>query len=456
MMSKERYLVRVPVDMLRPGLYVAELDRPWNEVPVMFQGFEIRGDDELKVLQQHCRYVYVEEQRSLPYAYTALAVEFAAAGGDLAPGPVEEPSAAVIERHPSKHGFAQRAQEAMPNREKAMEYVERAFADVRLGRALTWQEARPLVNSITEQVAHKTSAVLWLTKLAHADRQAAAHAVNVCVFATLFGLHLGLSEEQIELIGLGALLHDIGKAKLPPELLTKAGPLTADEWKAVKQHPAEGVELVFEDRSMPREVREIILMHHERIDGKGYPWGLGPKNIPDHVRIVSLANTYDSLTSERPYRAAQPADQALQEMYNDREGTVGAELVQAFIHCLGIFPVGTVVELNNGALGLVIDSQMENRLKPTVLLVRTPDGEPYQKRLLLNLAAVPEFKQGQAQLYIRRAVNPANHDIDVPSIIAFEFGIEWQTAGPTGDNGEITGGPGQSSATARAAGGGAG
>jgi len=427
-MSDARYLVRVPVDMLRPGLYVAELDRPWNEVPVKFQGFEIGDDDELRILQQHCRYVFVEEQRCRPSAYTALAVEFATLGGYLAPGPVELPGADEVERHPSKHSFAQRAQQALPDREQALQYLERALVDVRLGRAMTWQEARPLVRNIAEQVAHNTSAVLWLTKLAQADCQAAAHAVNVCVFATLFGLYLGLSEEQIEHIGIGALLHDIGKAQLPPEILDKPGPLSPDEWKVVKHHPVEGVELAFEDRSMPREVREIILMHHERIDGKGYPWGLGPKNIPDHVRVVWLANTYDSLTSERVYRAALPPDEALQAMYNDRDNSVGAELVQAFIHCLGIFPIGTVVELNNGALGVVIDSPLDNRLKPTVLMIRTPGGEFYQKRLLLNLAAFPESASGTPSLFIRRAVNPVNYDIDVASIIAFEFGIDLPAA----------------------------
>lgn len=424
-MSLSRYLVRVPVDMLRHGLYVAELDRPWEEVPVMFQGFEIQNDEELRILQQYCSYVYVEELRCRPSAYTALAVEFASAGGVLEAADPEAGAEPLIERYPSKHRFVQRARPALTDRDTAMAYVDRVFADVRLGRAPDWEEAKPLVRSIAAQVAQNSSAALWLTRLADADSQAAAHAFNVCVLATLFALYLSLPEEQVEHIGMGGLLHDIGKAKLPEALLRKPGPLSPEEWALVKRHPVEGVELVFEDRSLPREVREIILMHHERIDGKGYPWGLGPKNIPDHVRIVHLADTYDAMTSERSYRRAQPPDQVLQAMYNAREGTVGAELVQAFIHCLGIFPVGTVVELNNGALGVVIDSQLENRLKPTVLLVRTPDGEFYQKRLLLNLAAVPETAAGGSALYIRRAVNPALYDIDVPAIIAFEFGVDW-------------------------------
>ena len=426
-MSESRNLTRVPVDMLREGLYVAEPDCPWHEVPVMFQGFVLRTAQDIKVFQKHCSYVYVAPERSIKDAYAALASELAGLSGFGESAQAGDVGVAMAaERHPAKRGYAERAQAAAVDHREAVEYVERALADVRLGRALRWQEARPLVQSLTEQLANNSAAVLWLTKLKHKDMQSSAHAVNVCVFSMLFGMYLGLPEEQLQNIGLGALLHDIGKAKLPPEILGKAGVLDRDEWAVVKRHPEEGVELVFDDRELPREVREIIMMHHERIDGQGYPWGLGAKNLPDHVRIVSLANTYDSHTSER-------ADQVLQEMYNSREQTVGAELVQAFIHCLGIFPIGTLVELNNGALGVVIDSDADSRLKPTVLLVRTPDGQPYTKRLLLNLAAVPDARPGQTTQFIRRAVNPANYDVDVAAIIAFEFGIDWYGSGSAGE-----------------------
>jgi hypothetical protein len=122
----------------------------------------------------------------------------------------------------------------------------------------------------------------------------------------------------------------------------------------------------------------------------------------------------------------RPADEVLQELYNARAESFGAELVQDFIHCIGIFPIGSLVELNNGALGVVLDSHSDNRLKPTVLLVRTPSGQHYEKRLLLNLAAEPGAEEGLAAHYIRRAVDPAAYGIDVATIVAFEFGVQWE------------------------------
>lgn len=422
-----RYLTRVPVGMLRYGLYVAELDRPWREVPVMFQGFEIRTEDELKVLRQHCNFAYIEAARSREDAYAALEVEIREPGAEGSAKPGQTDIAAVFgsARQPEKRLFAERLQSAAAGRAQALDYLDQALRDARLGRTLNSRYARAVVEDMTAQVTGNASAMMWLTNLKSKDEYSTVHSLNVCVLTLAFGLCLGLRNQQLEDIGLGALLHDVGKVKQPPELLRKKSPLNADDWEWVRRHPDEGCAVLSNSNDLPREVLDIVQMHHERIDGQGFPRGLKGEEIPYHARIVGLVNLYDSLTTERPYRPGRTADEVLQELYAERDKTFGAELVQEFIQCIGVYPIGSLVELDNGALGVVVGSTPTSRLKPTVLLVCTPSGEYYEKRLLLNLAAEPDVDGGPTTRYIRRVVDPAHYDIDVSALVAFEFGVDW-------------------------------
>jgi HD-GYP domain-containing protein (c-di-GMP phosphodiesterase class II) len=426
-MIEVSYLTRVPVTMLRFGLYVAELDRPWHDVPVMFQGFEIRTDEELRVLQEHCQFVYVEGARSSADAYERLEseIEGAAPEGTAKPGQTDLSAVLGNARHPQKQAFRERIQAAANTRSEVLAYLDRVLEDARLGRTLNSRHARALVEDMAAEVSCNASAHMWLTNLKNKDEYSSVHSVNVCVLTLAFGMYLGLRGEQLYNIGVGALLHDVGKVNQPPELLAKTSPLNARDWEWIRRHPEEGCDIISNTRDLPREALDIIRMHHERIDGMGFPRGLKGDEIPYHVRIVALVNLYDSLTANRPYRPGRPADEVLQDIYNGREKTFGAKLVQEFIHCIGIFPIGSLVELDNGALGVVLGSSPTSRLKPTILLVRTPQGQPYEKRLLLNLAAEPASGEGGEAQHIRRVVNPARYNIDVSAIVAFEFGVDW-------------------------------
>jgi len=423
-MTEVHYLTRVPVALLRHGLYVAEPDRPWNEVPVMFQGFVIDNDEDLRILREHCSFVYVEEARSRDPAYSDLQADLEGpeTEGNADPGQTDISAAVGSVRHPDKGRFAKRVRAAAATRSEAIDFLHQSWEDARLGRTVRTQQARRVVENMTAQVSSNASASMWLTNLKKKDEYTSAHSVNVCVLTLAFGMYLGLRGTQLANLGLGALLHDVGKVNQPPEILRKQAPLNVQDWEIVRCHPDEGVEILRQNKDIPEEVLDIVRMHHERIDGKGFPRGLTGVEIPDHVRIVALVNLYDSLTTDRPYRAGRPADEVLQDLYNESERTLGAKLVQEFIHCVGIFPVGSLVELDNGALGVVVGSSPESRLRPTVLLVQTPDGQAYDKRLLLNLAAEPEVN-GPTARHIRRVVNPAGYDVDVPAIVAFEFGL---------------------------------
>lgn len=423
-MTEVRYLTRVPVALLRYGLYVAEPDRPWQEVPVMFQGFEIRDSEELDILRRYCHYVYVEETRSREDALAGLQkdLQVPAGEGNAQPGQTDISASLGSARHPEKHQFAKRVQSAARARAHALDFLERTWKDARLGRSVNSRQARAVVENLVAEVSGNASAAIWLTNLKRKDADSTVHSVNVCVLSLAFGMYLGLRGDELHNVGLGALLHDVGKLNQPPEILAKAAPLSATDWEIIKRHPGEGGDIVASANAMPDAVIDIIRMHHERVDGQGFPAGLQDDDFLYHARIVALVNLYDSLTTTRPYRSGRPADEVLQELYNERHLTVGPELVQEFIQCVGIYPIGSLVELDNDALGVVVGSSPDSRLRPTVLLVHDSAGVPYEKRLLLNLSAEPR-RDGPSARGIRRVANPAHYDIDVTAIVAFEFGV---------------------------------
>jgi putative nucleotidyltransferase with HDIG domain len=245
--------------------------------------------------------------------------------------------------------------------------------------------------------------------------------MNVCVLALAFGRYLGMERADLEVLGLGALLHDIGKMRTPENVLNKPGPLSDEESAIMRRHPVEGFEAMLRAGDMPEAALEIIRLHHERTSGSGYPDGLAGDDIPLSVRVVAIADVYDAITSDRVYRDGVSADRAIRIMYANATDDFGRELVEAFIRCIGIYPVGSLVELDNGALGVVISSSPKARLKPVLLMVRTPEGRDYEKRLVFNLAAMDTGDDAVVPT-VRRVLDAAEHGIDVAAITLAELG----------------------------------
>ncbi len=409
-------LVRIPTRLLRKGLYVERLDRPWTDLPVVFQGLEIRTDEELALLQQYCRFVFVLPDRTERDEDVVLSESLETPTTDIA-------RAIGSQRIPDFGSFAASVRAAARQRSAASHFFKNALEEATLGHRVHTRAARPIVEALAQDIAINGSAAMWLTSLHDKDELNATHSVNVCVLALTLATYLALPPDQIEEIGIGALLHDIGKVKIPRRILTKAGALTEDELRMVAMHPWLGRKLVAETKDMTRWVRDIMWMHHETLDGTGYPRGLSGDQIPTHVRLVAVANAYESLTSERYNRPALRPDQALNQLYADASRTYGEDIFRALIRCVGIYPVGSLVELDNGAQAIVIGSSPDTRLRPTVLLVRTPDGGYYQKRLVLNLAVDDLEGTAPHARHVRRVLDPGESDVDVQEIVAFEFGV---------------------------------
>lgn len=450
MSSSQPTRTAIPVDLLRPGVYVLELDRPWTETPFLFQGFRIASDDELQTLREHCRFVYADLRRSQSDAIEAMRAEArerrarrdesqtAPANGTAAARPKRRASppkpperalrksiGALTEpvAHPDRDRFTVLVQQANAVRQEARETIGISLENAAREGAIDAVEARSAAEEMAATVMEDPTASLWLTHLRDRDRYLATHSVNVCILALAVGNHMGLERGRLLQLGLGSLLHAVGRVRIPRRILDKPGPLTDQERDLVRRYPEQGFNMVIDSGGVPGVARQVVRQHQERWAGHGYPKGLFGDQISELALIAGIADAYDAMTTDRPYRQAMAPDEALHILYENAEREFGTSIVQAFMRVLGAFPVGSLVELDNGAIGMVVGLKPGAGLWPTILMLRTPDGEAYRKRLLLNLGASERARDGLNDRRIRRARRPAEVGIDPGAIVSEEFGL---------------------------------
>jgi HD-GYP domain-containing protein (c-di-GMP phosphodiesterase class II) len=264
----------------------------------------------------------------------------------------------------------------------ASEVVEAA----RAGRTLDTPRVEQAVSSMTESVLRNPDALLLFSQLKEKGDYTTSHAVDVAVYMTAFGRFLQLPTEDISLLGYLGLLQDVGKTKLPTELLNKRNRLSEAEFAQAKQHVQYSVEILQKTPGLPPSLPELAVLHHERQDGSGYPKGLKGKDIGLFGSIAGIVDTFDALTARRPYAEPVPPSAALSMLYKWRGTFFDPVLVEQFIRCIGIFPLGSTVELNSGEIGIVIAQNVEKRLQPRVMVIRDAAGNPLKPQKLLDLS----------------------------------------------------------------------
>ncbi|MBW3566708.1 MAG: HD-GYP domain-containing protein [Proteobacteria bacterium] len=408
---------RVPVGDLDFGMFVAELDRPWLDSPFLFQGFVVEGTEELETLREVCDFVYVDTARSLAFLPEMRGAPASAVAPEKLPARLRESALAARANDPQR--FARHYQEVIGLQKRAHLALVRLLDERRLGKLVHVEEIIEVVNDLTESILRNPNVALWLTKMREQDELNAAHSINTCILAVTFGRHLGLTRDVLEAIGLGAMLHDIGLNDPANDIIRSKIRLDEEDFKAVRRHPLDGMFSLKRLDDLPRITRDIIRWHHERIDGSGYPHGLKGEEIPQYVRIAGIADVYDAMTSDRAYRQAMQPPDALAEMSRDADSTFGKELVRSFIHCVGIYPVGSVVKLNNGAIAMVASTFPGVRLSPLVLVLKDSAGRHMSPRRMINLASMQE--NGKQTWSIDTAVDPVKHGINITSIAVDEL-----------------------------------
>jgi len=401
-------------------MQVIELDRPWTGTRFVYREFIIESQDVLEELQRVSDYVYIESDPKLMLSPSSKPRGPILASKPQSPGIGHHTVDQILTTssrhintrwHPDKTSVEEELQQAEKIEYRAREVLYDTLEDAKLGRSIRISGVRETVTEMAESVIRNPDAMVVLSQLKDADEYTALHSLRVCILALTFGRHLDFSREELNLLGIGALLHDVGKMKVPAEILNKPGRLTDKEFAIMKSHVPEGVKILHSADGIADASIQVAANHHERYAGGGYAGGVAGDRIGSFGLISGIVDCYDAITSDRVYHNGLSAYEALTKMYSWRSTDFHPGLIEQFIQCMGIYPVGSLVELSDGRVGVVITVNRRRRLRPRVALVLKEDKTPYRKPKLVNLVDLEEAK-GKDAPSIVKVLQPGEYGIN--------------------------------------------
>lgn len=356
---------RVKVEDLRAGMYVHDLNCGWLDHGFLRPQFLLRGEGQIqKMRSQGLSEIYIDTTRGDDVA-EALSQEDIEQDLERQLKATAGPGAALPPARVSQKEESAAARRILG---EAAGVVDGLLQDVRLGRQLDPAKAKPLVRTMHASVLRNPGALISLGRIKDADTYTFQHSVSICALLVSFCHALGMDAATVEEAGLGGLLHDVGKMKIPNEILNKPGRLTEEEFRIMKSHATLSQELLQGVPGISKMVIQIAGEHHEKVGGGGYPRGIAGQEISQIGRMTAIVDVYDALTSNRVYhKGAEPSD-VLKRLLEWSGTHLDGDLVQQFIRTLGIYPVGSLVRLSGGRLAVVVE-QGEDLLRPTVRVV---------------------------------------------------------------------------------------
>lgn len=390
--------IKIHISELKIGMFVSKLERDWLETPFLMQGFMIESLDDIDAVAEYSEYVWIDavQQTWIP------SEERATLGSKSAPKRVYVNKVSASEERTAVQGVYR----------EARSLTKTLLDDVRLGGAINTEQAKATVKDCVHSILRNPDALLWMSKMRDENEYTAEHCLNVCILAIAFGRHLGKSEPELEKLGLCGLLHDVGKMRVPHEVLDKPGPLSQKEYNIMKAHTVHGRNLLMASPGSGLNAAvDVAYSHHERIDGEGYPRKLKGAGISDFARIIAIVDAYDAMTADRCYSRAIPTTEALKIIYHDRGTHFDERLALEFIRSVGLYPPGTLVELVNGLVGLVLETHQRYRHLPKIIVVHDLN-KPLEKERVVDLSEIEQGKLGK-EFLINRALCDGMHGIRV-------------------------------------------
>jgi len=407
------------VNELELGVFIAELDRPWTDTPFIFQGFILDNEEQLETLKKYCKKVVIDLEKGsdLPDRSQLKAGPITASratAGPVTAGGRAKSVLATIKRtvtYEEKATVDAELPAARAARARTQTVLQDMFDTLQSGRALDASRVREAVASMTDSVVRNPDAMLLIAKLRQQSAHTLDRALGVSIYMITFGRFLQLPREQLDLLGMLGLLQDVGKTRVPEEVLNKKEPLNKVELALCRSHVEHSAAILTESPGLPPELPALAALHHERHDGSGYYKGMKGEEIGLFGSIAGMVDCFDALTQTRPYSEAMAPSNALNMLYGWRGGQFDGPLVEQFIQCIGIFPVGAIVELNSGEIGIVIAQNLVRRLQPRVMVVLDAKGSPKKPQLILDLSKEPRM-DAETPYRIKRTLEKGSIAVD--------------------------------------------
>ena len=427
--SSTRSLKRIPTDKLRPGMFLVSIEESWWKSPFFRHKRLIKNQQEIDLLKQSgILEVFIDTSRGLDIddgeehdpksiAPTEASVFTQEAAAEAQAGRIQ------IQDRLGEEASSQ-PQESTPQeaahlvREEAILAVESIFEGVKTGIPINQPLLRNTVNKVLEQVLTQGDALaeaVLLQNIKNYDKGLYAHVVDVAALSALVGVQLELDRDLLEWMILGALLHDVGLIRLPRNLVHKKGNLPVDEEKLFRKHPEIGWTMLRESQNIPEESGRIVMEHHERQDGSGYPNGLREDSISVLSGLVGMIDQFDELVTSWGSGTPIPSAMAIRSLFHEaKAGKLSQGPVEAMIKCLGVYPVGSLVQLATAERAIVLKGNSTDRLKPLVRIVTDSLGKPSPSPLVVDLAEAGSETQERAIISV---LDPSKYKLDVSCIL---------------------------------------
>ncbi|OUR89667.1 phosphohydrolase [Gammaproteobacteria bacterium 42_54_T18] len=423
----EHIKTQILTTKLQLGMHVIELDKPWLDSDFLLQGFVIQSQDEIDALNEQCGYVYIDgavlsgdrravlKKRSNSTRKKEIKPKRFSTEKFIKEGMSCTPSPENAIRYVNKINVQREMPLASSTYKSAKVVAKNIIEGIRIGKMLDLNEAKAAVNDIVDSLLRNGDALVWLTKIKEKDAYTAEHSLNVCILSIAFARFLGHEDADIRKIGLCGLLHDVGKSKIPIDILNKFEHFTDEEFVVMKGHPELGRDLLLSLPTSDLAVIDVAYSHHERIDGHGYPRQLSGHQIPYFAKIVALTDAYDAITSTRCYDVGRASMEALDIIYKNKGSQFDRELAVEFIKCIGIYPPGSIVEMTNGEVGIIVEENESSKLRPKVILVQD-QSKHWMHQHIIDLS-LRHLDPGNVPYTIAHEVPNGTYGIDIKQFL---------------------------------------
>jgi HD-GYP domain-containing protein (c-di-GMP phosphodiesterase class II) len=392
---------RIPTSRLRIGMFIDDLDCGWMAHPFAVNKFSVKNAQIIqKIASANIRHVHIDTSKGkdLEEAPTVHEVE------QTLETQLEETAHSTNSEEPA-NSVTDELNRARSLFREATSVIRNMMEDVRLGKQVEAAAMDPLAERMVQSAFRNHHALTGISRIKTKDEYTFMHCVSVAGLLTTFGRELNLPKDDIHQLAVGGLVHDIGKTLVPNGVLNKPGKLEPDEFVVMKGHVDHSAEILAEAEGISQIGLDVSLQHHERMDGTGYPLGLNADTLGLIGRMSAIVDVYDALTSVRVYKEAWEPSFALKKLLEWSPDHFDRELVQHFIRCLGIYPTGSLVQLESGLVGIVLD-QGENILHPKLRIIYHSTKNRYEKVRDVDMAKM-------ANDHIARAISPADYKLDL-------------------------------------------